>query len=84
MRVVLATLLVAGCAGAPSSAPAPAATATPELIALRHFFASREANWGYRVHVRVARNAAAGNPVNLLRAEHRREHLDEIERTLGG
>ncbi len=32
----------------------------------------------------VARNAAAGNPVNLLRAEHRREHLDEIERTLGG
>lgn len=31
----------------------------------------------------VARNAAAGIPVNLLRAEHRQEHLDEIERTLG-
>ena len=31
----------------------------------------------------VARNAAAGSPVNLLRAEHRREHLDEIERALG-
>lgn len=30
----------------------------------------------------VAANAAAGNPVRLLRAEHRREHLDEIERAL--
>jgi hypothetical protein len=30
----------------------------------------------------VVRNAAAGNPVNLLRAQHRREHLDEIERAL--
>ena len=30
----------------------------------------------------LARNAAAGNPVNLLRAEHRREHLDEIEQAL--
>jgi len=27
-------------------------------------------------------NAAAGRPISLLRAEHRREHLDEIERTL--
>ena len=32
----------------------------------------------------VVRNVAAGTPVNLLRAEHRREHLDEIERTLRG
>ena len=32
----------------------------------------------------VTRNAAAGNPVNLLRAQHRREHLDEIERALRG
>jgi hypothetical protein len=32
----------------------------------------------------VARNAAAGSPLNLRRAEHRREHLDEIERALGG
>jgi hypothetical protein len=30
----------------------------------------------------IARNAAAGNPLNLDRAEHRREHLDEIERVL--
>jgi len=32
----------------------------------------------------LARNAAAGSPINLLRAEHRREHLDEIEQLLGG
>ena len=30
----------------------------------------------------VARNAAAGHPVNLHRAEHRREHLDQIEAAL--
>ena len=30
----------------------------------------------------VARIAAAGNPINLHRAEHRREHLDEIEAAL--
>jgi hypothetical protein len=30
----------------------------------------------------VARNAAAGSPVNLLRAEHRREHLDQIDAAL--
>lgn len=30
----------------------------------------------------VARNAAAGSPLNLDRAVHRREHLDEIERVL--
>jgi hypothetical protein len=28
-------------------------------------------------------NNAAGAPINVRRAEHRREHLDEIERTLG-
>jgi hypothetical protein len=28
----------------------------------------------------IAANAAAGNPISLVRAEHRREHLDEIER----
>lgn len=32
----------------------------------------------------VAANQAAGNPVNLVRADHRREHLDEIERGLRG
>ena len=31
----------------------------------------------------IARNASAGSPLNLLRAEHRREHLDEIEHVLG-
>lgn len=31
----------------------------------------------------LAANAAAGSPVNLLRAQHRKEHLDEIERALG-
>jgi hypothetical protein len=31
----------------------------------------------------MTRNAAAGKQVNLLRAEHRREHLDEIDRALG-
>jgi uncharacterized damage-inducible protein DinB len=30
----------------------------------------------------VVRNAASGNAVNLRRAQHRREHLDEIERAL--
>lgn len=31
----------------------------------------------------VAANATAGNPISLLRAAHRREHLDEIERIFG-
>jgi hypothetical protein len=30
----------------------------------------------------LAKNAAGGSPINLLRAEHRREHLDEIEQAL--
>ena len=30
----------------------------------------------------IARNAAAGGPINLARAQHRREHLDEIEAAL--
>ncbi len=30
----------------------------------------------------LARNAAAGGPLNLVRATHRREHLDELERAL--
>ncbi|MGH7279672.1 MAG: DinB family protein [Candidatus Rokuibacteriota bacterium] len=30
----------------------------------------------------VTRNQAAGNVLNLVRAEHRREHLDEIEQAL--
>ena len=31
----------------------------------------------------LAKNTAGGSPINLLRAEHRREHLDEIEQVLG-
>jgi hypothetical protein len=31
----------------------------------------------------ITRNAAAGGPVNLDRAEHRREHLKEIDQHLG-
>lgn len=30
----------------------------------------------------LAKNSAAGSPINLLRAEHRREHLDEIDEML--
>ena len=30
----------------------------------------------------LVKNAAAGSPINLRRAEHRREHLDEIEQAL--
>ena len=30
----------------------------------------------------LAKNSAAGNPINVLRAEHRREHLNEIEHML--
>jgi mycothiol maleylpyruvate isomerase-like protein len=30
----------------------------------------------------LVRNAAGGSPINVLRAEHRRQHLDEIERAL--
>jgi hypothetical protein len=33
---------------------------------------------------RVAANRTAGTPLNLLRAEHRRVHLDEIEQVLRG
>ena len=31
----------------------------------------------------LAKNAVSGSPIYLLRAQHRREHLDEIEKTLG-
>jgi hypothetical protein len=30
----------------------------------------------------LAKNAAAGSPITLQRSQHRREHLDEIERAL--
>src|SRR5262249_9685083 len=31
----------------------------------------------------LAKNGTAGSPINVRRAEHRREHLDEIEKALG-
>ena len=31
----------------------------------------------------LQKNAAVGTPINVLRAEHRREHLDDIERLVG-
>ena len=31
----------------------------------------------------VTRNTEAGSPINLRRAEHRRQHLDDIESALG-
>jgi hypothetical protein len=31
----------------------------------------------------VTQNIRAGGPLNLVRAEHRDGHLDEIERALG-
>jgi hypothetical protein len=31
----------------------------------------------------IAKNVAAGTPINLVRARHRREHLDEIDQALG-
>ena len=31
----------------------------------------------------VAKNAAAGHPIKLDRAEHRHEHLGDIEKALG-
>jgi hypothetical protein len=30
----------------------------------------------------LAKNAAAGSPINVVRAQHRREHLDEIDQVL--
>ena len=30
----------------------------------------------------LAANAAAGGPISVRRAEHRREHLDEIDQNL--
>jgi DinB family protein len=32
---------------------------------------------------RVRANTAAGHPINLRRAEHREEHIDQIEQNLG-
>src|SRR5438132_1380479 len=61
------------CLALPPRAAARLAVATSEAVDRRVEGLSDEL---------VAANAAAGHPINLLRAEHRREHLDEIEHAL--
>ncbi|PYN80554.1 MAG: hypothetical protein DMD96_13640 [Candidatus Rokuibacteriota bacterium] len=63
------------CLALPPRAAARLAVATSEAVDRRVEGLSDEL---------VAANAAAGHPINLLRAEHRREHLDEIEHALAG
>src|SRR2546425_5015432 len=46
---VVSAGLVTGCAVPQAAPPAPPVAAPPALIALHHFFASREANWAYRI-----------------------------------
>jgi len=62
------------CLALPPRAAARLALATAEAVDRRVEALSDEL---------IAANAAAGKPINLLRAEHRREHLDEIERAFG-
>jgi hypothetical protein len=62
------------CLALPPRAAARLAMATAEAVDRRVEALSSEL---------VAANTAAGKPLNLFRAEHRREHLDEIERALG-
>jgi len=63
------------CLALPPRAAARLAVATSEAVDRRVEGLSDEL---------VAANATAGHPINLLRAEHRREHLDEIEHALAG
>jgi hypothetical protein len=62
------------CLALPPRAAAHLALATAEAVDRRVEALSNEL---------VAANAAAGKPLNLFRAEHRREHLDEIEHAFG-
>jgi hypothetical protein len=62
------------CLALPPRAAAHLALATAEALDRRVEALSNEL---------VAANAAAGKPLNLFRAEHRREHLDEIEHAFG-
>jgi hypothetical protein len=62
------------CLALPPRAAAHLALATAEAVDRRVEALSTEL---------VAANAAAGKPLNLFRAEHRREHLDEIEHAFG-
>jgi len=62
------------CLALPPRAAAHLALSTAEAVDRRVEALSNEL---------VAANAAAGKPLNLFRAEHRREHLDEIEHAFG-
>ncbi|HKQ64681.1 MAG TPA: maleylpyruvate isomerase N-terminal domain-containing protein [Methylomirabilota bacterium] len=62
------------CLALPPRAAARLAVATAEAVDRRVEALSSEL---------VAANEAAGKPLNPLRAEHRRVHLDEIEHALG-
>ncbi len=62
------------CLALPPRAAARLAVATADAVDRRVEALSAEL---------VAANAAAGKPLNLFRAEHRREHLDEIEHAFG-
>lgn len=62
------------CLALPPRAAARLAVATAEAVDRRVEALSSEL---------VAANTAAGKPLNLFRAEHRREHLDEIDHALG-
>ena len=62
------------CLALPARAAARLAVATAEAVDRRVEALSSQL---------VAANTAAGKPLNLFRAEHRREHLDEIEHALG-
>ena len=62
------------CLALPPRAAARLAVATAEAVDRRVEALSSEF---------VAANTAAGKPLTLLRAEHRRVHLDEIDHVLG-
>jgi len=62
------------CLALPPRAAARLAVATADAVDRRVEALSSEL---------VAANSAAGTPLNLFRAEHRREHLDEIEHAFG-
>jgi hypothetical protein len=61
------------CLALPPRAAAQLAVATPEAVDRKVELLRDDL---------VVANVAAGSPINLLRAEHRRTHLDEIERAL--
>jgi len=54
----------------------------PLCLALPPRVAARTAVEAALTEAQLEANAKAGNPISVLRAEHRHEHLDEIERKL--